>query len=142
LTSHSRDKPLPQLYKFTDLVEGGSFNFLVQHGNNTILINGATYVGGEFYGVRADVAFIGIPWYGEDQRRQDDWYAQTVAEVQPQLVVPTHWDDFFTPLSNHLEIASATAGEGWDYVIKRLSADGRQFGIMQGYQSIMLFERK
>ena len=99
------NKPLSQPYRFVDLVEGGSFPFLVQHGDHAILVGGASYVPGGYYGVRADVALLFAPWY-EDQRRQDDWYISTIGEVQPKLVIPGHWDNFFAPVTNHQDFLS------------------------------------
>ena len=61
-----------------------------------------------------------------------------MAKVRPKLVIPIHWDNFFLPLSEHLEALGDTPG-GFDFLIRRLSADQITFAILQGYQSVMLF---
>ena len=71
---------------------------------------------------------------------QDAVYDQTVGKVRPRLVVPLHWDSFFDPLSDKLQFPIVGDGPGgFDYLIGRLKKDGIKFGIMQGYQSVLLF---
>jgi L-ascorbate metabolism protein UlaG (beta-lactamase superfamily) len=59
-------------------------------------------------------------------------------KVRPKLVIPIHWDNFFRPLSDHLE-GMEDLNASLDFLIDRLKADKIEFGILQGYQSVTLF---
>ena len=132
------DTPLRQPYRMADLVEGGSHSFLIRHGRHSILIQPTGHIVGMFDDVRADVLFLSTVPLGFEQRFVDTFYVQTVSKVQPKLVVPIHWDDFAQPLSENLA-AMGNAPAAFDYLIERLSSDQIQFGVMQGYRSVMLF---
>jgi L-ascorbate metabolism protein UlaG (beta-lactamase superfamily) len=138
------DKPLKQPASARDYKEGGSFDFLIKHGDRAMLVKAsASYVEGALDKVRADVLFLGTAGLGTQTREvQNAIYDQTVRKVQPRLVVPIHWDNFFQPLSDHLEPlgkAIDNVPAGFDYLLVRLKADKIQFGILQGYQSTLLF---
>jgi hypothetical protein len=36
---------------------------------------------------------------------QNNFYDQTVSKVRPHLVILIHWDNFFLPLSEYLEVS-------------------------------------
>jgi L-ascorbate metabolism protein UlaG (beta-lactamase superfamily) len=137
------DHPLRQPADFFDYVEGGSFDFLIQHGDHSIFVKpAANYLEGALDQVRADVLFLSTGTLGnQDSKFREAFYEQTVAKLQPKLVIPVHWDNFNKPLSDSL-----TALTPWDlkisfdFLIPRLTADHIQFGIMQGFQSILLFD--
>ena len=134
------DAPLPQPAAFADYVEGGSFAFLVQHGEDSILVQVPSYIIGVLDDVRADVLFLSTVPVGHDSRRHTDtFYDQIVGMVKPRLVIPVHWDNFTEPASGDLVPLSTDVPDKFDYLIGRLNADGIRFGIMQGYQSILLF---
>jgi hypothetical protein len=60
-------------------------------------------------------------------------------------VIPIHWDNFFRPLGENLEPLGKAIDDipaGFDFLIDRLKADKIQFGIMKGYQSVMLFGKR
>jgi hypothetical protein len=70
----------------------------------------------------------------------DAYYGNTAGRVHPKVLVPVHWDDFTKPLSDHLEPMSASVlHPGFDYLIEKTAQDKIRFGILQGYQSLMLF---
>ncbi|MBF2050566.1 MAG: MBL fold metallo-hydrolase [Elainella sp. C42_A2020_010] len=139
------DHPLRQPADFFDYVEGGSFDFLIQHGDHAIFVKpAANYIEGALDQVRADVLFLATETLGnQDAAFREAFYEQTVAKVQPTLVIPVHWDNFNKPLSDSL-----TALTPWDlkisfdFLIPRLMADQIRFGIMQGFQSILLFDNE
>lgn len=135
-------EPLAQPAPVSAYVEGGSFDFLIAHGDNAMLVKpSANFIEGALDGVRADVLFLGTATLSnQDPAFQHALYEQSVGTVQPQLVIPVHWDDFFLPLSERLEaLDPADLTASFDYLIDRLRADGRQFGIMQGYQTVLFF---
>lgn len=136
------DKPLRQPAGFKDYKEGGAFDFLIRHGENTMLVNAAgNYSDGALDKVRADVLFLSVGALDlQTDAFRDTFYDNTVKKVRPRLVIPVHWDDFFTPLTDNLE----GWGRFWlsfDFLIGRLKADGIRFGILQGFQSVTLFEK-
>jgi L-ascorbate metabolism protein UlaG (beta-lactamase superfamily) len=133
------DKPLRQPASARDYKEGGTFDFLIKHGDRTVLMCSSNYIQDALNDVRADVVFLGTGSLGSQTRAfQDAFYDQTIAKVRPKLVVPIHWDNFFRPLSDHLEgMEDLTAS--FDFLIARLKADKIEFGILQGYQSVILF---
>lgn len=137
-------KPLRQPAKLLEYAEGGAFDFLIKHGTHSILLKGHTYIPEVLDRVKADVLFLSVsPLAASDLQSPGVFYDETVGRVKPKLVIPTHWDNFLLPLSNHLVPLNAQdLTKSFDFLIKRLAADKGQFGIMQGYQSIMLFGDK
>jgi L-ascorbate metabolism protein UlaG (beta-lactamase superfamily) len=138
------DKPLKQPAMVRDYKEGGSFDFLIQRGDRAIFVTpSCNYVEGALDKVRADVLFLGTGTLGKQTRKfQDAYYDETVKKVQPQLVVPIHWDNFFQPLGERFEFPGKLIDDGpaaFDFLIDRLKTDKIQFGILQGYQSAVLF---
>lgn len=136
------DAPLAPPAPVTAFVEGGAFDFLIEHGENSVLVKpSANWVDGALDDVRADVLFLGTATLGQqDHAFRDAFYAEAVAAVQPGLVVPIHWDDFFLPLSEDLvPLDSGDLVASFDDLIPRLDVDGIAFGLMQGYQSTVLF---
>jgi L-ascorbate metabolism protein UlaG (beta-lactamase superfamily) len=134
-------EPLRQPAKLLDYTEGGAFDFLIKHGNHRILLKGHTYIPEVLDRIQADVLFLSVsPLAAGDLQSPDVFYDETVGRVKPKLVIPTHWDQFFLPLSEHLvPLNDEDLTTSFDFLIRRLTTDRSQFGIMQGYQSIMLF---
>ncbi len=138
------DKPLKQPASVRDYKEGGAFDFLIQRGDRAILVMpSSNYVEGALDKVRADVLFLGTGSLGKQTHEfQDAYYDNTVKKVKPQLVVPIHWDNFFKPLDDHLEFPGKLIDTGpaaFDFLIGHLKKDKIEFGILQGYQSTVLF---
>jgi L-ascorbate metabolism protein UlaG (beta-lactamase superfamily) len=141
------DKPLKQPARAKEYKEGGSFDFLVRHGTHAVLVTPSTNaIEGELDGVKADAVFLGTATLGkQDKKFRDFYYEQTVGAVKPKLVVPIHWDDFFQPLTDKLEPFAKPIDDlpaGWDDLIARLKKDQIRFGLLQGYQSVLLFGKK
>ncbi len=134
--------PLAQPARAKAYKEGGSFDFLIEHDDQSIMVvPSANFIEGALDNVRADVLFLSVGQLGRlSDEFQKKYYEQTVAKVHPKLVIPVHWDNFFQPLNDHLE--PLTIGDkvlrSFDYLIERLSGDGIKFGILQGFQSIIV----
>lgn len=94
------DAPLVQPAPRRRYREGGSFDFLVEHGGRTLLIRPSfNYIEGQLDGIRADALFLGVAGLaGADAATRDAFFRETVDKVRPSLVVPVHWDNFFVPL--------------------------------------------
>ena len=134
------DRPLKQPAGFRDYKEGGAFDFLVRHGPHAILVNaGGSYLEGSRDGLRADVVFLTTAVLGAQPAAfQAAYYNETVGKVRPKLVVPIHWDNFMTPLTDALAPQFDPA-DGWDPLIRRCRADGIRFGVLQGFGRVTLF---
>lgn len=93
-------RPVTQPARKSDYKEGGSFDFLVEHSGKRYLIRPSyNYIEGQLDGIRADVLFLGVAGISKDTpERKRTFFAETVDKVQPELVIPVHWDNFFTPL--------------------------------------------
>ena len=94
------DRPLRQPARLRDYHEGGSFDFLVEHGGRRYLIRPSfNYIEGQLDGVRADVLFLGTAGLARaDKETEARFFAETVDKVRPGLVIPLHWDNFFSRL--------------------------------------------
>jgi L-ascorbate metabolism protein UlaG (beta-lactamase superfamily) len=94
------DRPLRQPARLRDYKEGGSYDFLVEAQGKRILIRPSfNYIEGQLDGIRADVLFLGVAGLAKaDARTEECFFAETVQKVSPQLVIPLHWDNFFSRL--------------------------------------------
>jgi L-ascorbate metabolism protein UlaG (beta-lactamase superfamily) len=138
------DTPLKQPAAARDYKEGGSFDFLIRRGDHAVLVMASgNYAEGALDKVRADVLFLGTAALGKGTREyRDAVYDNTVKKVRPELVVPIHWDNFFRPLDDRLEPLGKALDDvpaGFDFLIGRLKDDKIRFGLMQGFQGVVLF---
>ena len=94
------DAPLRQPARKKGYKEGGSFDFIVEHGGKTYVIRpSCNYVEGQLDGVKADVLFLGLTGLSKESAAwQQTFFAETVDKTKPALVIPLHWDKFFCPL--------------------------------------------
>ncbi|MBM9592579.1 MBL fold metallo-hydrolase [Leptospira sp. 201903075] len=138
------ESPLKSPVKATDYIEGGTFDFLIQHGKNKILIKSSTnFVDGAFTNIKADVLFLGIAQLSlQPIPFQEEFYKQTVQTLKPKLLIPIHWDNFFKPLSEPLE-PNLRLGDDFDanikYILKRSQEEKLEVQLLQGFETIDLF---
>ncbi|PJZ47421.1 MBL fold metallo-hydrolase [Leptospira brenneri] len=138
------DSPLAGPVKATDYIEGGTFDFLIQHGKNKILIKSSTnFVEGAFDKIHADVLFLGIAQLSlQPILFQEQFYKETIQTLKPKLLIPIHWDNFFKPLSVPLE-PNLKLGDDFDgnlkFILKRTSEEKIQVQLLQGFETIDLF---
>ena len=136
--------PLAQPARASAYREGGSYDFLIRHGPNTILVKPSANIRpGGLNGVSADVVFLGVGGLGRRPRCfRDAYYEHAVTGVGASLVVPIHWDEFTRPLSGQLRASGwlfGNAEAALDFLIERTSSDGVSLRLLQGYQSVTLF---
>ena len=95
------DAPLKQPVGLREYKEGGSYDFYIEHPEKKVLIRPSfNYIEHQLDGIRADVLFLGVAGLGKaDQETEKAFFRETVAKVKPGLVIPVHWDNFFSPLS-------------------------------------------
>lgn len=78
-----------------------------------------------------------------DLLTQDKFYEETVKNVNPNLIIPVHWDDFFSPLEKPLKAPIRFIDNlpaGLDYMIKRTTEDQITFKMLDARQSTILFQ--
>lgn len=94
------DEPLRQPAGKNAYKEGGSFDFLITHKKKNYLIRPSfNYQKGQLDDIRADVLFLGIGGLAKaDKKTRNMFFKETIEKVKPELVIPVHWDNFFSKL--------------------------------------------
>lgn len=95
------DKPLRQPARLRDYKEGGSYDFYVEAEGKRFMIRPSfNYIKGQLDGYKADVLFLGVAGLQKaDAQTERTFYRETIDKLEPKLVIPIHWDNFFLPLS-------------------------------------------
>ena len=93
-------EPLVQPAKLRDYKEGGSYDFIVTHNEKTVIIRPSfNYIEGQLDGYQADVLFLGTAGLAKaDAETEKKFFEETIEKVSPKLVIPLHWDNFFSRL--------------------------------------------
>lgn len=97
--------PLYPPARASDYREGGNFSFLIRHGSRNMLIHAsANFLPGLFQDVQAEIVFLSIGTLGKQSDKFiEDYWREVVLATGAKLVIPTHWDNFFLPLSDGLK---------------------------------------
>jgi L-ascorbate metabolism protein UlaG (beta-lactamase superfamily) len=95
------DAPLKQPARLRSYKEGGSYDFYVQAEGKRFMIRPSfNYIEGQMDGYSADVLFLGVAGLQKaDAAMEATFFRETVGKVDPKLVIPIHWDNFFSPLT-------------------------------------------
>lgn len=139
------EKPLPQPAKIKAYSEGGSYDFMITHGDHHIFVKpSANFVEGALDSLKADAVFVGISAISKQTRDwQNQFYEQTIGKLNPQVVVPLHWDDFTKPLSDKLVMLPKFANNSpadFEAILPKINSKKIDFRILQGKNSILLFK--
>lgn len=80
--------------------EGGSFDFIIRDKKKTYVIRPSyNYLKDQFNNQHCDVLFLGSAGLSKaDEEERKQFFAETIEKLQPQLVIPIHYDNFFVPL--------------------------------------------
>ena len=83
-----------------DYKEGGSYDFYIEYEDKKILIRPSfNYIEGQLDGIHADVLFLGVAGLAKaDPDMEKAFFRETVEKTGAKLVIPVHWDNFFSPL--------------------------------------------
>ena len=86
--------------RLRDYKEGGSYDFVVEHGGKTYLIRPSfNYIEGQLDNIKADVLFLGVADLAKaDKETERKFFEETAEKVKPKLIIPLHWDNFFSRL--------------------------------------------
>ncbi len=136
------DKPLAQPTKYRKYKEGGAFDFLITHGNKTILIRPSiNYIPNQWEGVKADVVFAGISQMGKySDVFLNSFYFETIQRLQPSLVIPFHHDNFFRPLDKDIRFLNGVP-KGLRLLMEKTSQDSIHLGLLN-YKGSMYLNTK
>ena len=95
------DAPLRQPARLRDYKEGGSYDFYVEAEGQRFMIRPSfNYIEGQMDGYKADILFLGVAGLQKaDSAMEAAFYRETIEKVDPELVIPVHWDNFFSPLT-------------------------------------------
>ena len=143
-TGEEISKPFSQPAKLEKYTEGGAYDFLIRHGEHSLLIKASTnFLPQAFDSIKADVLFLGVALLSKQDRIfQNEFYQQTAGKLKPKLIIPIHWDNFFKPLNSQLVPYGNFVDDvrsNFDFLIRKTTSDSIQFGIMQGFESLILF---
>ena len=98
-------EPLVQPASLRAYKEGGSYDFYVEYKEKKILIRPSfNYIPGQLDGIKADVLFLGVAGLAKAEPDMEQaFFAETVEKTAARLVIPVHWDNFFSPLGKPIE---------------------------------------
>lgn len=140
------DQPLCQPERATKYVEGETYDFLIKHRENSIyIITSANFIEGMRDKYRADVVFLSIGYIARHGFEFiDPYWENSVEMLKPSLIIPIHWENFFTPLTNNMQLFSPIIDKtekSFDFVIEKCIEENIDLKILQGGSSIVLFEK-
>jgi L-ascorbate metabolism protein UlaG (beta-lactamase superfamily) len=94
------DEPLAKDAKLRDYKEGGSYDFYVEHRGKKYLIRPSfNYIEHQLDGYSCDVLFLGVAGLAKaDKATEKKFFEETVEKTKPSVVIPLHWDNFFSRL--------------------------------------------
>ena len=95
------DAPLRQPARLRSYKEGGSYDFFVEvQGKSYMIRPSFNYIEGQMDGFQADVLFLGVAGLQKaSPETEAAFYRETIDKLSPKLVIPIHWDNFFSPLT-------------------------------------------
>ncbi len=94
------DEPISQPCRRSQMKEGGSYDFLIEHEGNTYLIRPSfNYLKGQLDSIHCNLAFLGVTGMARESKElQEQFFMETLEKVKPKIVIPLHWDNFFAPI--------------------------------------------
>jgi L-ascorbate metabolism protein UlaG (beta-lactamase superfamily) len=97
--------PLRQPAPLKDYKAGGTFAFLIEHKGLRLLVHAsANVLPGQYRGIKADVVFLATGGLStQPEVYTANYWHEIVEATGAKLVVPIHWDDFFTSLDRPLK---------------------------------------
>lgn len=141
----SIQEPLKMPAHFSKFKCGTTYAIHIAHPDGKMFITtSAGAQTGKTNGLRADVVFLGVGLLGKEcQCKQDSYWQENVATLDPKTVVPVHWDDFTRKLSQGLRPPSLLV-DNTEKSIKVLKAraNGKAIRVMDLRESIYLYQNK
>lgn len=102
------EKPIITPTSYLDYKEGISYTILIEHGATKFAIQGsAGYKKDAIPDFDADILFVSVGGLESmDETYNRDYQTEVIDAVQPEVLVPIHWDDFTVALSDGLQTQS------------------------------------
>lgn len=130
-------EPLKQGARFSKYKEGGSFDFLITHGDLSFYVKPSpNYITGALDSFHADVLFLGTGSIGNQKEVfLNHFYDETVAKLKPSTLIPIHWDNFLKRDFQKLKMMPRYMDKGartFDHLIRKSQDDGIDFIILLG----------
>lgn len=127
--------PLHQPAKAKTYSEGGTYDLLITHGNQTFLVKAsANFVPGALKNLHADTVFLATATLGKQNADfQEQYYRQSVQNMGAKTVIPLHWDNFFRPLRvgpKFIPRIGDNNPRAFDFLIRKTQANGIGFKIL------------
>lgn len=97
-------EPLTQPAKFSAFKEGGSFDYLIEHHGYRVLVKASTgMIPNQLKNLNVDTLFLGIAQLSkQNPRDQQEYLEHSLGALNPKVVIPIHWDNFFQALDQPL----------------------------------------
>jgi L-ascorbate metabolism protein UlaG (beta-lactamase superfamily) len=131
-----------------DYKEGISYTLLIEHGSTKIAVQGsAGFRKGAIPDFDADILFLSIAGLESMDKIYNQNYQKHVVEaVQPEVLVPIHWDDFTVPLSDGLKtthllfnsLYGSDLGEAFEIVEQNNLSRNRKIKVLPLWEPISI----
>ncbi|KAJ5814806.1 beta-lactamase superfamily domain-containing protein [Penicillium riverlandense] len=97
-------EPLQTPCSMTKFRTGKCFSFFIQHGSTRIFVHpSANFVPGKLCGFQSPTLFLGIGAVGKQSSDfREQYWEHVVQAIQPNRIIPIHWDNFFYSLDRPL----------------------------------------
>ena len=134
-------QPLTQPVDVFAYEEGGTYDYLLHHRSSRILVkSSANWEPNALDGVTADALILAVAGLGKaTQDFADEFFRHTIDSVDPAVIVPSHWNDFFAPAISPLPFNRMIV-DNTDTAFRRLIAHARRrdtpVAILDAYTSI------
>lgn len=138
------ESPLAMPAPFKALKTGRCYSLLVGHRGRRVLVHpSANYVKGKFGDLglgKVDWLFLGVGVLGKQSGEfMEEYWKEVVEVLGPKQVVPTHWDNFWKPLSTPLSplpwfLDRFSVAEGW--LREKCKAAGIDLHVMQAWDAV------
>lgn len=138
------DEPLQQPAAIEDFIEGGTYDFYIQHNEHAALIKASTnFIPHALDSFKTDVFFLGCALLNKQPEAfREEYYQYTVKASKAKTIIPIHWDNFSKPLAPALQALpkfSDNIEQTFSYLISKATKDSVTFNWMDGGSSILLF---
>lgn len=152
LLDQAIETPIVTPASYLDYKEGISYTILLEHGATKCAIQGsAGYKKDAIPDFDADVLFVSIGGLESmDETYNADYQTHVIDAVQPEVLVPIHWDDFTLPLSDGLQTQSlllkwlqgGDLGKAFEIIEKNNLSKNRAIKVLPLWQTVNIEELK
>ena len=152
LLDQSIDAPITTPASIYDYKEGISYTILIEHGATKFAVQGsAGYKKEAIPNFDADILFLSIAGLESmDDTYNKDYQTHVIDAVQPEILVPIHWDDFTIPLADGLKTSSllfiwlygGDLGKAFEIVEQTNLSKNRKIKVLPLWNTIKMSELK